>query len=463
LCLRNLKRGASRYPFRRPFTKWHISGIAVHLKEFEKRRRILMDLMGPGGIAVLAAAPESVRSRDVTHSYRQDSDFYYLTGFCEPEAVAVLIPERRQGQFIIFCRERDREREMWNGLRAGPEGVVAEYGADDAFPLEDIDDILPGLLEQTERVYYSMGVFAEFDQRLLTWMRQLRSRRQSGHAPDELITLDHLVHEMRLFKSAREAKVMKRSARIAEGAHRRAMSICKPGMKEYELAAEFYHEFARHGAECSYQPIVASGSNACILHYTENNAVLNDGDLILIDAGCEYELYASDITRTFPVNGQFSSNQRALYDIVYAANRAAIAQVKNGNHWNDPHDAAVKEITRGLRDVGILKGRLSTLLKSKAYLPYFMHKTGHWLGIDVHDVGDYKIADHPRLLEPGMVMTIEPGIYVSPDMKGVSKSWKGIGIRLEDDVYLSRAGSEVLSNRLPSSAQEIEEFMGSSS
>ena len=461
--MKGLNGGVSRHPFRRPFTKQHISGIAVHPKEFEKRRHILMELMGPGGIAVVAAAPESVRSRDVTHSYRQDSDFYYLTGFCEPEAVAVLIPERRQGQFIIFCRERDREREMWNGLRAGPEGAVAEYGADDAFPLEDIEDILPGLLEQTDRVYYSMGVFAEFDQRLLTWMSQLRSRRKSGQAPDELITLDHLVHEMRLFKSTSEAKVMKRSARIAEAAHRRAMSICKPGMKEYELAAEFYHEFARHGAECSYKPIVASGSNACILHYTENNAVLNAGDLILIDAGCEYELYASDITRTFPINGQFSSNQRALYDIVYSANRAAIAQVKDGNHWNDPHDAAVKEITRGLRDVGILQGRLSALLKSQAYFPYFMHKTGHWLGIDVHDVGDYKIADHPRLLEPGMVMTIEPGIYISPDMKGISKSWKGIGIRLEDDVYLSRGGVEVLSNRLPSSAQEIETFMGSRS
>ena len=435
----------------------------MHPKEFQKRRRILMELMGFGGIAVIAAAPERNRSRDVTHSYRQDSDFYYLTGFCEPEAVAVLIPGRRQGEFVMFCRERNKEREMWDGLRAGPEGAVSKYGADDAFPLEDIEEILPGLLEESERVYYSMGVIAEFDQRLLGWMNRLHSRRQSGHAPDELITLDHLVHEMRLFKSAREIRVMKRSARIAEAAHSRAMSICKPGMKEHELAAEFYHEFACHGAECSYQPIVASGSNACILHYTENNAVLEDGDLVLIDAGCEYELYASDITRTFPVNGKFSANQKTLYEIVYAANRAAIAQIQQGNHWNDPHDAAVREITRGLRDVGILKGRLSTLLKSKAYLPYFMHKTGHWLGIDVHDVGDYKIADNPRLLEPGMVMTVEPGIYVSSGIKGISKSWKGIGIRLEDDVFLSRNGAEVLSDHLPSSVEEIEALMGSQS
>ncbi|MBH98363.1 MAG: Xaa-Pro aminopeptidase [Rhodospirillaceae bacterium] len=431
----------------------------MHPQEFKKRRQALMDLIGMGGIAVLPAATQRVRSRDVTHSYRQDSDFYYLTGFCEPEAVAVLIPGRSQGEFIIFCRERNREREMWDGIRAGPEGVVDEFGADDAFPVDDIDDILPGLLEQNERVYYSMGISQEFDQRFLGWMNLLHSRRQSGHAPDELITLDHLIHEMRLFKSAREVRVMKRSARIAEAAHFRAMSACRPEIKEYELAAEFYYEFARHGAECSYSPIIASGSNACILHYTNNDDVLKAGDLVLIDAGCEYEFYASDITRTFPVNGKFSAAQRELYEIVYEANRAATNQVQLGNHWNDPHDAALKVITRGLKDIGILRGRLPTLLKNQAYRPFFMHKTGHWLGMDVHDVGDYKVADQPRLLEAGMVMTIEPGIYVQPDTKGISKKWKGMGIRLEDDVYLSRVGPEVLSDLLPSSADEIESFM----
>lgn len=433
----------------------------MHPQEFARRRRHLMDLMGPGGIAVLPAAPERLRNRDTTYPYRQDSDFFYLTGFREPEAVAVLVPGRRQGEFLMFCRERDKEREMWDGVRVGPDGVVSDYAADDAFPIDDIEEILPGLLEGSERVYYSMGVFTDFDQRLLSWMNRLHSRRQSGHAPDELIALDHLLHEMRLFKSRREIQAMKRSARIAVAAHRRAMGACKPGMKEYELEAEFRHEFTRHGVECSYTPIVAGGQNACILHYTNNQDVLNDGDLILIDAGCEYELYASDVTRTFPINGQFSAPQRALYEIVYAANIAAVQQVQPGNLWNDPHDAAVKEITRGLRDLGILKGRLPTLIKNQAYRPYFMHKTGHWLGIDVHDVGAYKVADQPRLLEPGMVMTVEPGIYIAPNARGIPKRWKGIGIRLEDDVHLTKTGPEVLSDQLPSSAEEIEAFMES--
>ena len=433
----------------------------MHPQEFARRRRHLMELMGPGGIAVLPAAPERFRNRDTTYPYRQDSDFFYLTGFLEPEAVAVLVPGRRQGEFLMFCRDRDKEREMWDGVRAGPDGVVSDYAADDAFPMDDIEEILPGLLEQSERVYYSMGVFTDFDQRLLGWMNRLHSRRQSGHAPDELIALDHLLHEMRLFKSRREIGAMKRSARIAVAAHRRAMAVCRPGMREYELEAEFRHEFARHGVECSYAPIVAAGANACILHYTDNQSVLDDGDLILIDAGCEYELYASDVTRTFPINGRFSAPQRALYDIVHAANVAAVQQVQPGNHWNDPHDAAVKEITRGLRDLGILKGRLPTLIKNRAYRPYFMHKTGHWLGIDVHDVGDYKVADQPRMLEPGMVMTIEPGIYIAPSARGIPRRWKGIGIRLEDDVHLTKTGPEVLSDRLPSSAEEIEAFMES--
>jgi Xaa-Pro aminopeptidase len=349
---------------------------------------------------------------------------------------------------------------MWDGHREGPEGLVAGFGADDAFPIGDIDEILPGLLERSERVYYSMGVFGEFDQRLLGWMHTLYARRQSGHAPDELIDLDHLLHEMRLFKSRREISLMKRSARIAVSAHHRALQVCEPGMHEYELEAEFRYEFARHGAKCSYEPIVAAGANACVLHYNANNCVMNDGDLVLIDAGCELELYASDVTRTFPVNGEFSEPQRDLYEVVYAANQAATEKVQSGNHWNDPHDAAVKEITRGLRDLGILKGRLPSLLKNQAYRPYFMHKTGHWIGMDVHDVGDYKVAEHWRLLEPGMVTTIEPGIYIAPDAKRIAKRWRGIGIRLEDDVHLTRNGPQVLTEDLPLQADEIEQLMG---
>ena len=418
-----------------------------------------MELIGANGIAVLTAAPERVRSRDTLFTYRPDSDFYYLTGFEEPEAVAVLVPGRPQGQFLLFCRERNPERELWDGPRTGPEGAVTDYAADDAFPITDIDDILPGLLERSDRVYYSMGVTPEFDQRLLAWIQTLNSKRQSGHAPSELVALDHLLHEMRLFKSRAESAVMRSSARIAVAAHARAMLACRAGMMEYELEAEFLHEFRRHGADCSYPPIVAAGANACVLHYRANNAELLDGDLVLIDAGCEYQMYASDVTRSFPVSGKFSEPQRELYEVVLTANRAATAAAKAGNHWNDPHDAAVAEVTRGLKDLGLLSGRLPSLVRSQAYREFFMHRTGHWLGIDVHDVGDYKVGEQWRLLEPGMVMTIEPGIYVSPDTKGRAKRWRGIGIRIEDDVQVTRDGPQVLTARLPTTVEAIEAHM----
>ena len=420
-----------------------------------------MEMIGAGGIAVLPAAPERVRSRDTHFPFRQDSDFYYLTGFLEPDAVAVLVPGRPQGEFVLFCRERDPSRELWDGPRAGPDGAVARYGADDAFPVADVDEILPGLLERSERVYYSIGTAPEFDQRLLSWLHALNARRQSGHAPSEIVALDHLLHEMRLFKSRAEAGVMRHAAKIAVAAHARAMRVCRPGMMEYELEAEYLHEFRRHGAECSYPPIVAAGANACVLHYRANDAKLADGDLVLVDAGCEYEMYASDVTRTFPANGRFSDAQRELYDVVLEANNAATAAAQPGNHWSDPHTAAVAVITRGLRSLGILEGRLATLLKAHAYRPYFMHKTGHWLGIDVHDVGDYKIGEHWRLLEPGMVLTIEPGIYIGPGARKVAKRWRGIGIRIEDDVLIGRGGPEVLTAELPKGAEEIERLMAS--
>jgi Xaa-Pro aminopeptidase len=430
----------------------------VNAKEFARRRKHLMELIGSSGIAILAAAPERVRSRDTLYVYRQDSDFYYLTGFHEPDAVAVLMPGRSQGEFLLFCRERDPDREQWDGPRAGPEGVVAAYGADDAFPISDLDDILPGLLERSDRVYYSIGG-NEFDQKLLTFMQTLNSKRQSGHAPSELVALDHLLHEMRLFKSRAETGTMRQAARIAVSAHSRAMRACQPGMKEYELEAEFVHEFRRHGAECSYPPIVAAGVNACILHYRSNDAPLLDGDLVLIDAGCELGMYASDVTRTFPVNGRFSAPQRELYEVVLEANHAATAKAVPGNHWNDPHDAAVLAVTRGLKDLRLLKGRVPQLVKTQAYRQFFMHKTGHWLGLDVHDVGDYKVADQWRLLEPGMVMKIEPGVYVSASDKTVDKRWRGIGIRIEDDVQVTRDEPDVLTEGLPTSVADIERHM----
>ena len=322
-----------------------------------------------------------------------------------------------------------------------------------------MDDILPGLLERSDRVYYSISG-NEFDQKLLAFIQTLNSKRQSGHSPSELVALDHLLHEMRLFKSRAETGVMRQAARIAVDAHSRAMRACRPGMKEYELEAEFVHEFRRHGAECSYPPIVAAGANACILHYRSNDALLVDGDLVLIDAGCELGMYASDVTRTFPVNGRFSAAQRELYEVVHEANIAATAKAVTGNHWNDPHDAAVGVVTRGLKELGLLEGRVPHLLKTLAYRQFFMHKTGHWLGLDVHDVGDYKVADHWRLLEPGMVMTVEPGVYISASDKSVDKRWRGIGIRIEDDVQVTRDGPDVLTQGLPTAVEEIERHMG---
>lgn len=432
---------------------------AAATAEFAKRRRHLLELVGDAGIAILPASPERIRSRDVHHDYRPDSDLYYLTGFCEPEAVIVLMPGGAHGEFIAFCRERNAEREQWDGARCGPERFIDRYGADDAYPIDDIDDILPGLIERSERVYYSMGVATEFDQKLLGWINALNANRQRGHAPSEIVALDHLLHEMRLKKSRREIATMRRSAQVAVAAHARAMRACRPGMYEYELEAEYIHEFRRNAARSSYQPIVAGGANACVLHYITNDQELRDGDLVLVDAGCELDMYASDITRTFPVNGEFSPAQRELYEIVLDANRKATEAAVAGNHWNDPHDAAVKVITRGLRELGVLTGRLPQLLRDGAYRPYFMHRTGHWLGIDVHDVGDYKIDDDWRLLEPGMVMTIEPGIYVDAAARKSAKKYRGIGIRIEDDVVVTRTGPDVLTRKLPSTVEDIEALM----
>ncbi len=432
----------------------------IAASEFARRRKQLMRMMGNDAIAILPTAPERLRNRDVEHPYRCDSDFYYLTGFAEPEAVAVFVPGRAHGEFILFCRERDPLMETWNGRRAGTEGAVEQFGADDAFPITDIDDILPGLLESRERVFYTMGAAPEFDTRVINWVKEIRSRARSGvHTPDEFVALDHLVHDMRLYKSRAEIKVMREAANIAAEAHKRAMRTCKPGMMEYAIEAEFLHEFRRHGCEPAYSSIVGGGDNGCILHYTENNAVLRDGDLLLIDAGAEHQYYASDITRTFPVNGRFTEPQQQLYNLVLDAQLAAIEEVYPGNHWNAPHDAAVKVLTRGLVKLGLLKGRPAQLIKDGAYRKFYMHRTGHWLGMDVHDVGDYKVGEEWRVLEPGMVMTVEPGLYIPIGSKGVARKWWGIGIRIEDDVLVTRDGYDVLSKHVPKSVEEIEALM----
>ena len=419
-------------------------------------------MMEEGSIAIAPTAPVRPRNRDVEFPFRPDSNFYYLTGFGEPEAVAVLAPGREQGEFVVFCRERDPKAEQWHGARIGLEGVCERHGADDAFPIGDIDDILPGLIESKSRVYYAMGHFQEFDQRMLAWIARARGGARSSGGPGELVMLDHLVHEMRLFKSKAEIDVMSKAAQVSTAAHERAMRVCRPGMTEYQIEAELLHEFIRAGcASAAYPSIVARGANACTLHYTSNSDRLRDRDLLLIDAGAEYELYASDITRTFPVSGRFSRAQRDVYSLVLAAQEAAIDTVAPGRTVDDVHMAAVRVLAEGLVDLGAVRGRVKRILEKEKYKRFYMHRTGHWLGMDVHDVGDYRIDDQSRVLEPGMVMTVEPGLYIAPDDEKAPKRLRGIGIRIEDDVVVTNAGREVLTSAAPKSIDEIESIVGS--
>ncbi len=428
--------------------------------EFARRRRELIRMMGHGSIAIVPAAHERIRNRDSHYPFRQDSDFHYLSGFPEPDAVLVLVPGRRQAEYILFCRERDPLMETWNGRRAGPEGATREYGADDAFPISDIDDILPGLLENRERVFYTMGNYTEFDQRVIGWVNGLRAQAKSGmHTPEEFVSLEHLLHDMRLYKSKAELTLMRHAAAISVRAHERAMRACRAGMNEAELEAEYLYEFRRHGGVPAYSPIVGGGANSCILHYVENNKPLRDGELVLIDAACEYQCYATDVTRTFPVNGHYTAEQRATYELVLKAQLAAIDKMRAGNHWNRPHEEAIKVLTAGLVKLGLLKGSVSKLIKDETYKKFYMHRTGHWLGLDVHDVGDYKVGDEWRELEPGMVMTAEPGIYITEGTRGVNKRWWNIGVRIEDDVLVTRGEPEVLSAALVKQPDEIEAYM----
>lgn len=429
--------------------------------EYARRRKALMMEMEPNSIAILPAAQMYIRNRDVEHIYRQDSDFQYLSGFPEPEAVIALIPGREHGEYVLFCRERDPARELWDGLRAGQDGAISEYGADDAFPIGDIDDILPGLIEGRSRVYYAIGSNQEFDHRLMEWINTIRSKaRQGAQPPNEFVALDHLLHDLRLYKSASEVKVMKHAAQISARAHVRAMQASRAGLYEYHLEAELDYEFRKGGAKMpAYGSIVAAGKNACILHYRENDAVLKDGDLVLIDAGCEIDCYASDITRTFPVSGRFSPEQKAIYELVLAANEEAFKHIAPGKHWNEAHEATVKVITAGLVELGLLQGDVEELIATEAYKPFYMHRAGHWLGMDVHDVGDYKVGGEWRVLEPGMAMTVEPGIYVAADNQDVAKKWRGIGVRIEDDVVVTRTGCEILTGSVPKTVAEIEALM----
>ena len=432
----------------------------IEPREYARRRKQLMRMAGPDAIVIVAAAPERVRNNDAHYPYRQDSDFHYLSGFPEPDAVLALVPGRAPSETILFCRERDIERERWDGPRAGTEGAVALHGMDDAFPIDDIDDILPGLIEGRTRVYYHFGRDTEFDLKLIGWVNRVRAQvRQGAKPPHEFVALSHLLHDLRLYKSRAELRLMRKSAQIAAEAHRRAMRATRVGLNEHEVEAELLHAFRKHGAVPSYEPIVGGGANGCVLHYRANNAELRDGDLLLVDAGAEYQCYASDITRTWPVNGRWSPEQRALYDLVLAAQLDAIDEVRVGRAFDAYHEAAVRTLTRGLCKLGLLAGSVEKNLREHAYRKFYMHKTGHWLGLDVHDAGDYRIDGEYRVLEPGMVVTVEPGLYIAPDAKGVPAKFRGIGIRIEDDVVVTTDEPEVISAAAPKDADEIEALM----
>ena len=435
----------------------------ISLGEYQARRRQLMNAMEPGSIALIPGASMQRRNRDIDYAFRQDSDLLYLCGFEEPDALLVLVPGRSQGEVILFCRERDPRAEQWDGGICGPERAVGGFAVDDAFPITDVDDMLPGLLEGRRRIYQTMGEYPAFDQKLLSYVATIRGREAGGAIPPgEFVSLKHLLHEQRLIKSDAEIQLMQKAADISAGAHIRAMQCCTAQLTEGQLEAELLYEFMRNGARHSaYPSIIGSGNNGCVLHYTNNDAPLQDGNLVLIDAGCEYQHYAADITRTFPVSGLFSPPQRALYNIVLAANEAAIAQCRPGTPFNAPHEAAVAVMVEGLIRLGLLQGTIADNVEAETYLQYCPHKSCHWLGLDVHDVGDYRLAEQWRPLQPGMVLTVEPGIYVAQDSpkSEVIEPYLGNGIRIEDDVLITDNGCQVLSRGVPKAAAEIEALM----
>ena len=426
-----------------------------------QRRRAQLAAGMRSGVAIVPTAPERARNRDSHYPYRFDSYFYYLTGFREPEAVLVIVGGA-EPKSILFCREKDPEREVWDGFRYGPEAARAVFGFDQAHPIGQIDTLMPDLIADRGVLHCHLGADAAWDARVTGWINRVRERARSGvAAPGEIRDIHALLDEMRLFKSPQELAVMRRAAAITTGAHRRAMRAARPGCTEYEIEAELLHEFRRHGAQApAYSPIVASGSRACVLHYVQNDGELKDGELLLIDAGCELDGYAADVTRTFPVNGRFSGPQREIYELVLAAQAAAIAAVKPGNRWDAPHRAAVETLARGMIDLKLLAGSVSEAVESESYRKFYMHRTGHWLGLDVHDAGDYKLGGEWRPLAPGMVLTVEPGCYVRPG-PGVPERFAGIGVRIEDDVAVTATGAEVLTSDAPKLAAEIESWVAS--
>ena len=425
------------------------------------QRRAQLAARMQSGVAIVPGAPERTRNRDAHYLYRFDSYFYYLTGFREPEAVLVVVAGE-PAKSLLFCRDKNPEREVWDGFRHGPAAAREAFGFDEAHSITKLDELVPELLSNQTALFTHLGADSVWDARVVGWVNEVRNRARSGvTAPREIEDVHVVLDEMRLIKSAEELATMRRAAEISTGAHRRAMQSARPGRSEYEIEAELLYEFRRHGAQApAYTPIVAAGANACVLHYVENAAALTDGDLLLIDAGCELDGYASDITRTFPVNGKFSGPQKDVYEMVLAAQAAALAEVRPGNTWDQPHEAAVRVLAQGLVDLGLLSGGVEQAIETEAYKKFYMHRTGHWLGLDVHDAGDYKLNGQWRALQPGMVLTVEPGCYIRAG-DGVPERFANIGVRIEDDVLVTDDGHEVLTTAAPKAPGDIENLMRS--
>lgn len=432
----------------------------IATSEYAERRRHVIDAIGPDSALILTATPERIRNNDVAYPYRAASDVRYLTGFTEPEAVVCLLPEHPEGEFMLFCRDRDPEREVWEGRRAGPDGAMRDHGVDQAFTIDELDSELPELLADRDVLYRRFDEPTELDEHIAAIVDSTRnSNPKAPGKPDTLMALEGLLHGMRLRKSDAEIETMRTAAQVSARAHCRAMQACQPGMREYQLAADIHHEFEWAGMHWAYPTIVGSGENGCILHYIENTALLQDGDLVLIDAGAENAGYAADITRTFPVNGRFSGPQRDLYNVVLEAQQASINAVRAGHPFTDFHDTATRLLTEGLIKLGLLQGERDNLIEQGAHRRFFMHGTGHWLGMDVHDVGVYRVEGQPRVLEPNMTLTVEPGLYVPLDAEAFDTRFHGTGIRIEDDVRVTEGEPDVLTADVPKAPDAIEALM----
>lgn len=429
--------------------------------EFKQRRHTLMQQMGDRSIAIVIAAPERVRSADSHYPYHQNTNFHYLTGFDEPYAAAVFVPGRKEGEFIFFNQTNQPELEIWIGKRIGQEGAVRDYGADEAYPIEKLDEIMPELMKGKNTLYYSFGMCPKFDQQVSGWLNLLRRSVRAGvGVPEHIINLNHLLFEMRLIKSEAEINVMRHIGELSAQSHIVGIKACRKAQFEYQVEAEMWHYLAMNGCRnWAYNPIVGAGVHACVLHYNDNNKPLKKGDLLLVDAGGEWEGYAADITRTYPVNGQFSAEQKAIYELVLASQKVGIDAVQIGTPYNGMHLKVVRVLTEGLIDLGLLKGSVDECIEKETYKAFFMHNTGHWLGLDVHDVGAYKVNDAWRPLEAGMILTIEPGLYIKENTPNVDPRWWNIGIRIEDDVLVTNNGPEVLTKSVPKELGEIEALM----